>query len=88
MNPESEYLKTMRLRAGKSLPPGFARDVICDARSRGRRSQRNRLTVLTAALCVALVLGVHWMITIQTNRRNLEMWSKAASQIAVLEQTI
>jgi hypothetical protein len=88
MNPETLYLNQMRQRAGGNLPPDFARKVIRDAQVRRRRSQRNRLTAVTAVLCVALVLAVHWVMTARTNRKNLELWSKAADQIAVLERTI
>jgi hypothetical protein len=88
MNPETGYLNQMRLRAGNNLPPDFAREVIRDAQVRGRRSQRNRLTAVTAMVCIALVLAVHWMMTARSNRKNLELWSKAAGQIAVLDQTI
>lgn len=88
MNPETNYLKEMRMRAGSHLTPGFATSVMRDAQARRRRSQRNRLAAMTGALCVALVIAVHWMMTAQTNRKNLEMWSKAARQITVLEETI
>jgi hypothetical protein len=85
---EARYTREMRLRAVRHLPEDFPNQVIRDARARNRRSQRNRLTVITAAICVALAVAVHWTITARTNATNLEMWSKAANQIAALEQTI
>lgn len=88
MNPETNYLKEMRLRAGSHLPPDFAAVVTRDAQVCRRRAQRNRLTAMTAVLCVALVIAVHWVMTAQANRKNLEMWSKTANQITVLEETI
>ncbi|MGO9057079.1 MAG: hypothetical protein ACLQU2_06780 [Candidatus Binataceae bacterium] len=88
MNPEEHYVRASRLRASKHLPPDFAGLVLRDAKARRQRSQRNRLTVITAALCVALVLAAHWMMTARTDRQNRELWSKAARQITALEETI
>jgi len=88
MNPEADYVRELRLRAGRHLPPDFARQVIHDARRQRRRTQRNRLTAITAALCVAIVLAAHWTVTARTDSQNLALWSKAAQQITVLEQTI
>jgi hypothetical protein len=88
MNSETDYVRELRLRASRHLPPDFARQVIHDARTQRRRTQRNRVTAITAALCIAIVLAAHWMITARTDRQNLELWSKAAQQITALEETI
>jgi hypothetical protein len=88
MNPEADYIRELRLRAGRHLPPDFARQVIHDARIQRRRIQRNRLTAITAALCVAIVLAAHWMATVRSDRQNLALWAKAAQQITALEDTI
>jgi len=88
MNPEADYARELRLRAGRHLPSDFARQVIRDARKQQRRTQRIRLTAVTAALCIATVLAAHWMITARADRQNLELWSKAAQQITALEETI
>lgn len=88
MNPEEHYVHASRLRAGKHLPPDFARQVLRDAQAHRQRFQRKRLAAITAALCVALVLAAHWMMTARTDRQNRELWSKAAQQITALEETI
>ncbi len=88
MNPEARYMHELRRHAQRHLPPDFARQVVRDAKARQWRSQRNRLTVATTALCIAIVLAAHWMIKARTDRRNLGQWSKAAQQIAALEETI
>ncbi len=88
MNPEHRYAPELRRRAGRHLPPDFPSRVLHDANERMRRSQRNRWTAITAALCVAIVLAAHWVGRAMANRQNLEQWSKAAQQIAAMEQTI
>jgi len=88
MNPESRYLRELRMRAGRHLAPDFPARVLHDARVRQRRSQRNKLTVITAALCVLLAVSAHWVMTAATDRHNQAMWAKEVQQIAVLEQTI
>jgi hypothetical protein len=81
-------MRELGLRAGRLLPPDFSRRVLEDARAQHQRSQRNRLTVITAAVCIAVVLASHWILKSRTDRQNLEQWSKAAQQIAALEKTI
>jgi hypothetical protein len=88
MNPEADYARELRLRAGRHLPADFALRVMRDARRQQRRTQRTRLTAITAALCIAIVLAAHWMVTARSERQNLEQWSKAAQQIKALEETI
>jgi hypothetical protein len=88
MNPERRYLMEMRRQAARHLPPDFSSQVVRDARLYQRRSARNRLTLITTALCIAAVLAAHWIVKARADRQNLEQWSKAAQQIAALEQTI
>jgi hypothetical protein len=88
MNPEEHFVREMRLRAGRQLPADFPSRVVRDARLRRQSSQRNKLTAITTAVCIGLAVTAHWLITTRTNRANLEQWSKAAQQIAVLEETI
>jgi len=88
MNPETRYLHELRRRAAMHLPPDFPNQVVRDAKARRLRSQRNRLTMITTAVCIAVVLAAHWMIKTRTDRRNLELWSKAVQQITAVEQTI
>jgi hypothetical protein len=88
MNPEGRYVQELRLRAGRHLPLDFSTQVMQEARARVRRSQRNRLTVATAVVCLAIVLAAHWITNGWTDRQNRELWSKATQQITALEQTI
>jgi hypothetical protein len=88
MNPEGRHLMELRRRAARHLPPDFSSQVVRDAKAYQRRSARNRLTLITTALCIAAVLAAHWIIKARIDRENLEQWSKAAQQIAALEQTI
>ncbi|HKD65910.1 MAG TPA: hypothetical protein VKB84_03650 [Candidatus Binataceae bacterium] len=88
MNPETHYLRELGVRAGRKLPPDFSSQVMRDAKARRRRSQRNRWTVITVALCIAIALAAHWINAARINRTNLELWSKAAQQAAALEVAI
>jgi len=88
MNPETRYVRELRRRAALHLPPDFPNQVVRDAKARRLRAQRNRLTVITTAVCIAIVLTAHWIIKTRTDRQNLELWSKAAQQIAAVERTI
>jgi hypothetical protein len=88
MDLEERFVIEMRLRAGRQLPADFPSRVVRDARLHQRRSQRGKLTVITTAACITLAVAAHWLMTARTNRENLQQWSKAAQQIAVLEETI
>jgi hypothetical protein len=88
MSPEEHFVREMRLRAGRQLPADFPSRVVRDARLRRHNSQRNKLAAITTALCIGLAVAAHWLITAHANRDNLEQWSRAAQQIAVLEETI
>lgn len=88
MNPEADCVRELRLRASRHLPRDFTRQVMRDAQQRQRRTQRKRVTAVTVALCIAVVLAAHWIVTARADRQNLEQWSKAARQITALEETI
>jgi hypothetical protein len=88
MNLEARYLMALRRRAAQHLPPDFCSQVVRDAKVYQQRSARNRLTLITTALCILAVLAAHWIIKARIDRQNLEQWSTAAQQIAALEQTI
>jgi hypothetical protein len=88
MSLEEQFVREMRVRAARRLPADFPSRVVRDARRLRQRSQRSRLTLITTALCVALAVAAHWLMTLHTNRDNLEQWSRAAQQTAALEETI
>jgi len=86
MNPEVRYLEAARTRAQGHLPADFAANVIRGAAQRRRNSRNSRLTIVTAAACLAAVVAAHLAIRAETNSVNLATWNQTQQQVVAMEE--
>jgi len=86
MNPETRYLEAARAHAQGHLRPDFAASVIRGAAERRRNSRNSRLTIVTAAACLAAVVAAHLAIRAETSSVNLATWSQTQQQVLALEE--
>ncbi len=84
----TELGRAQRREAGRRLPPEFSRLVIADARALRRGRRERRLMAITGAVCIALAVATHWVMTTATTRENLQQWSATSSEIVAMEENL
>jgi hypothetical protein len=88
MNPERRYLEAARRRAQSQLPSDFAERVIRDADYRRRRLHYSRLTVITAAACLAVAVASHMALRAVASNANMATWNETQQQVIALEESL
>lgn len=88
MKPDLRYLQAQQLHASRRLSPSFARNVIEEARRRGRVRYQLRLALVTGALCMVTAIGANLLRNHLTDQASLQAWTQAAVRLQPFEETI